>query len=59
MRRELDEVIEASELLVVGLADARTVEVLGQRVRDDQVVLDLANLGDRRPARGTYIGLCW
>jgi GDP-mannose 6-dehydrogenase len=59
MRRELDEVIEASDLLVVGLADARTVEVLGQRVRDDQVVLDLANLGDRRPARGTYLGLCW
>jgi len=59
MRRELDEVIEASDLLVVGLADARTVEVLGQRVRDDQVVLDLANLGDRRPPRGTYLGLCW
>ena len=34
MRRDLDEVIEASELLVVGLADARTVEVLGQRVRE-------------------------
>jgi GDP-mannose 6-dehydrogenase len=59
MRRELEEVIQASELLVVGLADARTVEALGQRVRDDQIVLDLANLGDRRPRRGTYMGLCW
>jgi GDP-mannose 6-dehydrogenase len=59
LRRELEEVIEASDLLVVGLADARTVEMLGERVRDDQVVLDLANLGDRRPPRGTYMGLCW
>jgi GDP-mannose 6-dehydrogenase len=59
MRREIEEVVRESELLVVGLNDARTIEALGKHVRDDQIVLDLANVGDRKPPRGAYVGLCW
>jgi GDP-mannose 6-dehydrogenase len=59
MRREIEEVIRESELLVVGLHDAGTLEALARLVRDDQIVLDLVNLPDRAGLRGKYIGLCW
>jgi GDP-mannose 6-dehydrogenase len=59
MRRDLEQVIAESELLVVGLNDARTIETLGKHLRDDQIVLDLANVGGRGQLHGTYVGLCW
>ncbi len=59
MRQDLEQVIGESDVLVVGLNDARTIETLETHVRDDQVVLDLANIGAGKQRRGTYVGLCW
>jgi GDP-mannose 6-dehydrogenase len=59
MRRDLEQVVAESELVVVGLNDAGTIETLRRHLRDDQIVLDLANIGGRRQLRGTYVGLCW
>ncbi len=59
MRSDIAEVIAGSDLLVVGLSDARTFELLRQHVRADQTVLDLVRIPQREALRGRYIGLCW
>jgi len=56
---DLQTVISESDLLVVGMNDARTVRMIKERVRPDQVVLDLVNIGRRDGLRGRYVGLCW
>src|SRR5213078_3329402 len=52
-------VIEASDVIVVGLGDARAVAALEQNVRADQIVVDLIKLPGRSRIRGEYVGLCW
>lgn len=59
MRRDVESVIAESELLVVGLSDARTVADLRRHAREDQLVLDLVNIGDRSGLRARYLGLSW
>ena len=59
MRGDIREVIAESELLVVGLADPRTVEALRRHVRADQMVLDVVSLPQREALPGVYEGLCW
>jgi GDP-mannose 6-dehydrogenase len=59
MRREMSEVVDASELLVLGLNDRESVAALRPLVRDDQVLVDLVNIPDREGLRGHYVGLCW
>jgi len=57
--RDLESVIAGSDLLVVGLGDRTTAEVLKRCVRDGQIVLDLAPMVDRSGLDGRYMGLCW
>jgi GDP-mannose 6-dehydrogenase len=59
IRADLKSVVDASELLVVGLADRATLAGLREHVRDDQLVLDVAALGAESGIRGKQIGLCW
>jgi GDP-mannose 6-dehydrogenase len=59
MRRDIADVIAASDLLVVGLNDAGTVGALRKHARADQVVVDVAGIADRRGLRAEYVGLCW
>jgi len=59
LRRDLESVVAESELLVLGLGDSGTLEKLRTLIRDDQMVLDLARVGDPGRLRGTYEGLCW
>ncbi|MGH7339277.1 MAG: nucleotide sugar dehydrogenase, partial [Candidatus Rokuibacteriota bacterium] len=59
IRRDLESVVAESELLVLGLGDSGTLEKLRTLIRDDQIVLDLARVGDRGRLRGRYEGLCW
>jgi GDP-mannose 6-dehydrogenase len=59
VRSELEPVIEASEVLIVGLNDKRTIEALKRLVRSDQVVVDLVNIGDRKGLAARYVGLSW
>jgi GDP-mannose 6-dehydrogenase len=59
MRREIEEVVRESDMLVVGLNDPTTIEALKRHVGDEQVVLDLVKIPDRTGLRGEHIGLCW
>ena len=56
---DLQDVISESDLLIVGMNDARTVRMLLERTRSDQIVLDLVNIGRREALRGKYVGLSW
>jgi GDP-mannose 6-dehydrogenase len=59
MREEIDSVIADSDVLIVGLSDARTLDALARHVREDQIVLDLVNIARHRALRGKVMGLCW
>jgi GDP-mannose 6-dehydrogenase len=59
MRDDLAAVVGDSEVVVVGLNDARTMDGLAKHLRDEHVVIDLVNLPDRARLRGTFVGLCW
>jgi len=56
---DIESVISASDVLVVGLSDPRTFEALARRMREDQTVLDLVNIPRRETLRGKVMGLCW
>lgn len=59
LRADIGEVIAQSELLVVGLNDSHTIDLLRQHLRDDQEIVDLVGIRNRNHLRGKYIGLCW
>ena len=59
LRRDIAEVIAASEVLVVGLNDAATVAALHQHARPDHVVFDLVGIARRPDLRAECVGLCW
>lgn len=58
MRAELTEVLEASDVIIVGnkSEEFRQIE---ERLRGDQLVIDLVRLFDRRTSGGNYQGICW
>jgi GDP-mannose 6-dehydrogenase len=59
LRTDLAEVIEQSDLVVVGMAGAEVAHALSKHGRADQPILDLVNIGagSAHPAR--VEGLCW
>lgn len=59
LRREIAEVVDASDLIVVGLGDKAVATALVAHVREDQIVLDLVGMPGRETLRGRYEGLCW
>jgi len=59
IRNDIESVIDESELLVVGLSDARVVAALKEHVRPDQTVLDLVKVSGESKLLGRYTGLCW
>src|SRR5437879_1653316 len=59
IRSDIRSVIEESDVLVVGLNDARIFEALTRHVREDQFVLDLVNIHQRDSLRAHVEGLCW
>jgi len=58
MVTSLDEVIEHSECIVIGNKDAH-YEGLLDRVRDDQIVIDLVRINKEQTSEGGYHGLSW
>ena len=58
MTTEVDELIDRAEVLVVAI---KTPEVLAAiaNARAEQMVLDLAQLPDRRAGEADYRGVCW
>jgi len=59
MKDRCEDVIEESEVVVVGLPDKETIKILYSRGRSDQAVLDLVGTVDKSKIAGKYYGLCW
>ena len=59
LRRDIDEVIDSSEVLVVGLSGTEVAEQLAARCRPDQVLIDLVGLRGREGVAAKIVGLCW
>ena len=59
IRHEVREVVEASEVLVVGLGGERVAAELARLVRQDQLVVDLVRLPRAENLAARYEGLCW
>jgi GDP-mannose 6-dehydrogenase len=59
MHEDIESVISASDILVVGLSGPAIFEALKRHVRDDQIVLDLVNIPQPETMRGQVVGLCW
>jgi GDP-mannose 6-dehydrogenase len=55
----LEDVVERSEVLVVGLNDKGTLEQLRRLVQPHHVVVSLVDIGDPAGLAGTHVGLCW
>jgi GDP-mannose 6-dehydrogenase len=58
MRANLGEVLEASEVLVIGNKSEEFRQIESQ-LRSDQTVIDLVRLFDGRQTKGSYQGICW
>lgn len=58
MRASVDEVLEASDVLIVGNKSEEFREIEG-RLRGDQLVIDLVRLFDGRTSDDNYQGICW
>ncbi len=59
LRANIGDMIDPSQVILVGLQQPALNEALAARVREDQIVLDLVNLPNRADLRGGYEGICW
>jgi GDP-mannose 6-dehydrogenase len=59
MVERLSELVETSDMLVIGLANKEVLEELRERCRADHTILDLVNLAPRTDLKGAYVGVCW
>lgn len=59
IRNNLDAVVSESDVLVVGLNDKKTIEGLKRLARPDQVLVDLASIGEHAGLAAGYVGLSW
>jgi GDP-mannose 6-dehydrogenase len=58
MRESMSDVVEQSELLVIGNKSPEFKDALATR-REDQLVIDLVRLSDPPPDDPNYLGICW
>jgi GDP-mannose 6-dehydrogenase len=58
MRAEVAEVLDASDVIIVGNKSEEFRQIEG-RLRGDQIVVDLVRLFDGRTTGGNYEGICW
>jgi GDP-mannose 6-dehydrogenase len=58
MRTSVDEVLEASDVVVIGNKAAEFLEI-EKTLKPDQIVIDLVRLFDHGTATGIYNGICW
>jgi len=59
IRSDLMSVVEESDLIVLGMSDARTHEALASCLRPEQTVLDLVGVSSPSPLHSRVVGLCW
>ena len=56
---DLDDILESSEVIVVGQHYAYMVESLKSRATQEQIVVDLVNVASASEIRASYTGVCW
>ena len=56
---DIADMIDASEVILVGLQQAVLDDALQARVRPDHYLIDLVNLPNRDLLRCRYEGICW
>ncbi len=59
LQADMESVVDASDVLVVGMSGAAVFDTLARRCRAGQYVLDLVRLPDRRSIAAKVEGLCW
>jgi GDP-mannose 6-dehydrogenase len=52
-------VIDASDVLVIGLRTPPVLSELVRRCRPEHVVIDLVGIAQREQLNGRYVGICW
>jgi GDP-mannose 6-dehydrogenase len=58
MRADLDEVIEQSEVIIIGKKEDE-FRVLAERMNNGRIVIDLVRLFDAQADPSQYHGICW
>lgn len=58
MRASIDEVMEASDVIVIGNKAEEFLEI-EKRLKPDQIVIDLVRLFEHGTTTGVYDGICW
>lgn len=59
IRRDLAEVMESSDVLIVGLNDEATISSFVRLVRPEQVIIDLVGMPSEVHIQSQIHGLCW
>ncbi len=59
LQPDLDALIDAAEVLIVGVSNPTIFEALARCSRPDQLVIDLVNLPDGQALQARVEGLCW
>ena len=59
MKESCREVIEESDIIVVGLNDIELIKELKNIVKADHYVIDLVNIADKDEIKADYQGICW
>jgi GDP-mannose 6-dehydrogenase len=58
MRGSIDEVLESSEIIVLG-NKAEEFRQIESKLKDNQIVIDLVRMFDKRLTTESYQGICW
>ncbi|WP_159684831.1 nucleotide sugar dehydrogenase [Cognatazoarcus halotolerans] len=59
IREDINEVIDNSELLIVGLSGGAVSDAVQARATAEHTIVDLAHMTDVKGVVPNYIGLCW
>ena len=59
MCEHCEELLEESEIIIVGLRDEAVLEALYAGSRPEQIVVDLVDIPDPERIKGEYVGVCW
>jgi GDP-mannose 6-dehydrogenase len=59
VRSDLEAVVAESDVLLIGSSDKRTLQEVKRLARADQIVVDLANIGEPEGLAAQYVGLTW
>ena len=59
MTDDCERLIADNDIIIVGLNDAKALDVLRQKLRSEHIILDLVAMPQRQDLPGQYYGICW